>query len=271
MSSPACRTALSELANRRTSPSSAQIATEVTGPSRTGWRPAAGLTARQQAEQAAQWVQLGGQPVDLAQPGLDCQSPGRRQLHLGDRRAPARRCHAADRRRPMVEQRRGDPLVPGHALIQQVLVQPDGGPRLQHVFRRDPGLRQVPSHPVHPQVLSVGLAGLAVPLLPRSAAVSAGSARCGRADAGRLGPDHRRQPVFGPGTGQLGVNRRRLFPANDPASRWSGRSLTGPAGAGAESTRPSPPSACSPSSAKSFGLIPIDHDHDVTETGTHAA
>src|ERR1039458_2349085 len=112
MSSPVGRTALSELANRRTSPSSAQIATEVTGPT-PNWvarsarppgrpratnarrdaelggaqRPAAGLGARQHGELAAQRVQLAGEPVDLAQPGFDRLPPGRGQVHAGDRGA----------------------------------------------------------------------------------------------------------------------------------------------------------------------------------------
>ena len=73
MSRPVCRTTSPELANRCTSPSSAQIPTAVTGPDAEPGgpqRPAAGQEAGQHDQLAPQHVQLGRQPVDLPQPGL---------------------------------------------------------------------------------------------------------------------------------------------------------------------------------------------------------
>ena len=79
MSSPVWRTTSPELANRRTSPSSAQIATAVTGPDaelRGPQRGAAGPAPGQHAELSPHRVQLGGEPVDLPQHGLHGLPPG---------------------------------------------------------------------------------------------------------------------------------------------------------------------------------------------------
>jgi hypothetical protein len=65
-----------------------------------------------------------------------------------------------------VEHGGGDPLPPGAPLIQQILIQPDQGSRLQHVGRRDPALRQITGQQMGPHVPGVGLIRLGVPLLP---------------------------------------------------------------------------------------------------------
>ena len=116
MSSPVWRTTSPELANRRTSPSSAQIATAVTGPDaelRGPQRGAAGLAPGQHAELSPHRVQLGGEPVDLPQHGLHGLPPGRGQLHLPGRGPALGRGHRADHRDALVEQGGGDPLMPG--------------------------------------------------------------------------------------------------------------------------------------------------------------
>ena len=123
---------------------------------------------------------------------------------------PSARGHAADRRDALVEQGGGDPLMPGAALIQQVLVQPDDSARLQHVARRDPALGQVPGQQVHPQVPGVGLVGLGVPL---AAAQRGGIGRLGQV---RLDPGS--EPVPRPRTASRcsppARNARRRWPAN---------------------------------------------------------
>ena len=116
MSSPVWRTTSPELANRRTSPSSAQIATAVTGPDaelRGPQRGAAGLAPGQHAELSPHRVQLGGEPVDLPQHGLHGLPPGRGQLHLPGRGPALGRGHRADHRDALVEPGGGDPLMPG--------------------------------------------------------------------------------------------------------------------------------------------------------------
>jgi len=65
-----------------------------------------------------------------------------------------------------VEQRGGDPLVPGAPLIEQVLIQPGQRPGLQHVLRRDPALGQIPRQQVHPQMPGIGLIRFRVPFPP---------------------------------------------------------------------------------------------------------
>ncbi len=140
-------------------------------------RPAAGLAARDHIQLAAQRVQLGGEPVDLAQRGAGGLPTGRGQLHPGDCGTALRGGHARGHRDALVEQGRRDPLMPRAALIEQVLVQPDGGPGFQHVARRDPGLGQVPGGQVRPQVPAVGLIGLGVPL---AAAQRRGVSRLGQ-------------------------------------------------------------------------------------------
>jgi hypothetical protein len=69
-------------------------------------------------------------------------------------------------------------LHPGGVLLAQVPEQLQPGAHLQHLFRRDPRLRQPPAGKQLVQVPSVGAVGLRAPFGPRAAAVSAGSARC---------------------------------------------------------------------------------------------
>ncbi len=116
-----------------------------------------------------------------------------RPVHTTKREPPPRRCYQPDTASP------AHPLVPAPALIQQVLIQPDGSPRLQHVFRRDPGLsgRSPAIRCTRRCGVSV-LSVLACRFFPRSAAVSAGSARCGLTPAATSSSTTRRQPVQPP-------------------------------------------------------------------------
>src|ERR1019366_2819606 len=84
---------------------------------------------------------------------------------------------------------------PTAAQMRCPLIQPGGGPRLQHVFRRDPGPRQAPGQQVHPQVPGAGPAGPGVPL---PAPQRGGAGRLGRggpAPAAPTPPTTQPQPV----------------------------------------------------------------------------
>jgi hypothetical protein len=131
---------------------------------------------------SASWSSKTARP-GFSGPGSSSRRLTTASLHPGHGGAALRGGHARGRH-ALVEQGRRDPLMPAAALIQQVLIQPDNRPGLQHVGRRDPALGQVPGGQVRPQVPAVCLVGLGVPL---AAAQRRGVGRLGqvRGDARR--------------------------------------------------------------------------------------
>ena len=126
MSSPAWRTASRECANRRASPISDQITTEVNAP---------------MPYSAAKRLDLGIQRLDHRQGDGDGLAGGRAQrLDPGQPVAvPAQQITLG--RGAQVIQGGVHALLPAGALIGQVLVQPDLDPGLQDHLRWDPALR----------------------------------------------------------------------------------------------------------------------------------
>jgi hypothetical protein len=147
-------------------------------PHRAIQRPAARLAAGNADRLGPQPVQLGVQVVRDAQRDGDQLAGGRRgpcsPLQAG---AAVWSQQVVLGGRAMMEQGRVHPLQPGGVLIGRRLVAAHQGPDLQHVRRRDPGLRQPPCRQQLPQVASVGLVGLGAPLGP---AGGAGIGRFGR-------------------------------------------------------------------------------------------
>jgi hypothetical protein len=95
-------------------------------------------------EPLAQRDHLPPEPVDLAQCHLDGLAPGLGEVGVGQALCALWGGGLGDDRHALVEQGGVDPLEPGGALVQQVLVQADGRPGLQHVSGRDPRLRHTP-------------------------------------------------------------------------------------------------------------------------------
>ena len=181
MSSPVWRTALRECANRRASPISDQITTEVNAPmpysaAAPGSRVGGGR--RQPAPPATAQFTDQDESIIRSATIVACRV-GRAQRLKPDQPVRVRPEQIRLRRRAEMEQGGMDALLPAAALLEQILVQAHLGADLQHMLRRDPALRQVAGFTAAPA--GAGHRADRFGVLPPARATRrrpAGSARC---------------------------------------------------------------------------------------------
>jgi hypothetical protein len=158
-------------------------------------RLAARLAAGDVAQGGVQLVELGVQEVDRAQGQVHGLAGDGGQLEAGQPGAALIGEQPGAFRQAVVVQHGVDALMPGGALVHQRFAQPHLGADVSDVGGRDPGLGQRPTQQQVTQVVGVGPVGLGPPLGPRSARVSAGSARWARNPAPMTSSATYRQPV----------------------------------------------------------------------------
>jgi hypothetical protein len=223
MSRPQKRTAWRELAKRRTSPN--------LGPDRHRGQPADPIAAHERlaarlgpsdaGQLAVQQIELDLEVVDQPQGQLDRLTSHRRELGPGQPGPPVSGEQLGTLRQPVVEQDRVDALIPAGPLADQGTAQPDLGARVGDVSWWHPGLGQGACAQQLPQVVGVVRSVLARRLGPRSARVSAGSARCAALPARSSSSATNRQPVV--------ASRAKFacWPANRASQARSSRRVAG--------------------------------------------
>ena len=172
MSRPANRTALRAEENRPAPPSQHVNASPVIGP--TPYNRSASTRGPCMCRAVAsscrcRMLHLRLGRLQHQHRGGDLGPPRRRQLLGRDRGQlgpPGRGVQLRARRGALVEQHRVDPLQPRRVITAQVVVAAQQGPRLQHLGRRDPALRQPAGQQQVPLVAGIGPVGLGPPLTP---------------------------------------------------------------------------------------------------------
>jgi hypothetical protein len=138
------RTALREAENQRVSPSWAQIAAAVIGPTVLLLQsPAAGLATSERGDLAAQHHQLGVEPVQHPQCGHDRLMRSRREPSTGFELVAlgAGEYITGHGGHALVEQGGVQTLHPRGVFLAEVFEQFQRGTHLQHLSGRDPRLR----------------------------------------------------------------------------------------------------------------------------------
>src|SRR5918994_5150266 len=127
---------------------------------------AAALAGGEGAQLPIKWHQLVIEHVDHPQRERDELASGRGELDAGERLPAGARARVEPGRDALMEELRGQPLLPGGALVDERLARPHPRPQLEDVRRRDPGLRQLPRQQQLQLQVTVGPVGLRPSLAP---------------------------------------------------------------------------------------------------------
>src|SRR6266540_2368335 len=129
-------------------------------------RPAAGLAGGEGAQLPIERDDLQVEHVDHPERDRDEFAPGRGELDAGERLAAGACARVDSGWDALVKELRGQPQLPGAALVDERLARPHPRAQLDDVRRRDPRLGQLPRQEQLQLQVAVGPVGLRAPLAP---------------------------------------------------------------------------------------------------------